>query len=319
MMKRTTSFLASSLVLLLSIFVCSYCEAEEGDYGRPQRSRVSHSESKEGPFGEGSTPGEKKTLTVNNVKFTFCWCPPGEFMMGSPRSEMGHDDTEEQHRVRFTKGFWLLESEVTQEMWEAVMGTTIQDQITQEEKRTRHELKFSDDLFGPQKPMWFVNWDDSLAFCKKLSGMTRQKIELPTEAQWEYACRAGTTGEYGGTGSLEDMGWYSGNSDSRLHEVKGKRANAWGLYDMHGNVLEWCSDWHSDDYSRESPVDDPTGPSSASDRVFRGGSWGNIAGCCRSAYRHGYDPGNRGYIEGWGDLWLGGFLGFRPVLIPAED
>ena len=307
-MKRITSFLAVSLAFLLSIFLFSHCEA------------------KEGKFGKGSTPGEKKTLTANNVKFTFCWCPPGEFMMGSPRSEDwlddidGHDDTKKQHRVRLTKGFWLLESEVTQEMWEAVMRTTIQDQITQEERRTQHEFDITEDwLFGPRKPMCFVSWDDSLDFCKRLSGMTRQKIVLPTEAQWEYACRAGTTGKYAGTGSLEDMGWYIGNSDFRFHEVKGKRANAWGLYDMHGNVWEWCSDWYTDDYYWESPVDDPTGPSSGWSRVQRGGSWYDDARDCRSAASSCGASEDLDGFQPWIVWRYNSLLGFRPALIPAED
>ncbi len=259
-------------------------------------------------FGKGSSAGEKKTLTVNGVDFTFCWCPPGEFMMGSPRSEDGHNDSEKQHRVRLTKGFWLLESEVTQEMWKSVMGTSIQDLFTQEERRTRHELDPpSVEFLGAKKPMWFVNWGECQDFCGKLGALTGQKIVLPTEAQWEYACRAGTAGPYAGTGDLDDMGWYGKNSGGRLHEVKGKKANAWGLYDMHGNVWEWCSDWYDNEYYWESPENDPTGPSEGSNRVLRGGAWGHLAGDCRSAIRDLV----------WRELYVRfDYLGFRPALIP---
>ena len=123
-------------------------------------------------------------------------------------------------------------------------------------------------------------------------------VALPTEAQWEYACRAGTTGAYAGNGKLDDMGWYWDNSGGKTHPVGQKRANAWGIHDMHGNVWEWCQDWYGD-YPGGS-VTDPTGPASGDDRVYRGGCWGDGARYCRSAYRAGYDPGDRS-----------GRLGFR--------
>jgi len=124
------------------------------------------------------------------------------------------------------------------------------------------------------------------------------KFRLPTEAEWEYACRAGTSGPYAGS-SLDSLGWYKDNSGGDNHDVGQKRANAWGLYDMHGNVWEWCSDWFdSDTYDAPSQTD-PTGPSSGSDRVLRGGSWGSSAEYCRSAYRDYSDPTYRYSLNGF--------------------
>ncbi len=249
-------------------------------------------------FGSGTRAGEKKTLTVNGVDFTFCWCPAGEFEMGSPKSEEGRGSGERRHHVTLTQGFWLLESEVTQGMWSSVMGTTV---AAQAQKAT-----WTTDLrgVGAEYPMYYESWEEASEFCRKLGGLSGEKIVLPTESQWEYACRAGTAGAYGGTGGLAEMGWYRDNSDRTTHAVKGKNPNAWGLYDMHGNVWEWCSDWYAEDYPTGS-VTDPAGPSSGSGRVYRGGGWSSLAGICRSAIRDWSFPGRR-FIS----------LGFRPALVP---
>ena len=127
-------------------------------------------------------------------------------------------------------------------------------------------------------------------------------MSLPTEAQWEYACRAGTTGAY--AGDLDEMGWYWDNSGDEIHPVGQKKPNAWGLYDMHGNVWEWCKDWYSNSYV-SNDKNNPVGHSSGSFRVFRGGSWFNYASYCRVASRGYHSPGNRYYN-----------LGFRVVLLP---
>ncbi|MDO4629501.1 MAG: formylglycine-generating enzyme family protein, partial [Planctomycetia bacterium] len=210
----------------------------------------------------------------------FRWCPPGDFMMGSPESEKDRLSWETQHRVSLTRGFWMLETEVTQEMWRSVMGNN------------------PSSFAGARNPVENVSWNDCQEFCTKLKQKLGITIGLPTEAQWEYACRAGTTGPYGGSGDLDDMGWYYDNSGSGTHQVGTKQANAWGLYDMHGNVYEWCQDWYGS-YD-ESPTSDPSGPSSGSRRVVRGGSWFNGAKLCRSADRVSYSPELR--ID---------FLGFR--------
>ncbi|MDO4550012.1 MAG: bifunctional serine/threonine-protein kinase/formylglycine-generating enzyme family protein [Planctomycetia bacterium] len=231
---------------------------------------------------EDPEPGVRMVKTINGVEFAFRWCPAGEFMMGSPSSEAGRDNDETQHRVTLTKGFWMLETQVTQEMWQSVMGN--------------NPSRFK----GNKLPVECVSLDDCQEFCQKLRNLGLN-IQLPTEAQWEYACRAGTTGAY--AGDLDSMAWYDSNSDSTTHAVGQKNPNAWGLYDMHGNVWEWCADWKGS-YIIGS-VTDPTGPAFGSYRVIRGGNWGIIARYCRSAVRGRDIP-----------TYRGDFLGFRPVLVP---
>ena len=231
--------------------------------------------------------------------------------MGSPKSEEGRFAIEKQHRVKLTKGFWLLETEVTQEMWETVMGTTVVDQAR------AIGSKFYG--VGPRFPMCCVNWDECQEFCRRLSEQSGEQITLPTEAQWEYACRAGTDTPYGGTNDLYSMGWFFRNSyynDSAygpqlggyftpdtLSEVKTQRPNHWGLYDMHGNVWEWCSDWK--DAYPSSPQTDPTGPKEGTQRICRGGSYASSPEYCRSACRDSQLPTHSG-----------SGLGFRIALIP---
>ena len=160
---------------------------------------------------------------------------------------------------------------------------------------------------GAKRPVERVTWDEALDYCRKLTTKQRAKgilpegweWRLPTESEWEYAARAGTTEAR--HGELDAIAWYRGKPGGKTHPVKLKAANAWGLYDMLGNVWEWCSDWHGN-YPTGSATD-PKGPSSGSDRVGRGGSWSSDAGCVRSADRRRFDPGNRNNN-----------LGFRPVL-----
>jgi formylglycine-generating enzyme required for sulfatase activity len=209
--------------------------------------------------------------------------------MGSPGGEEDRFSAERQHPVVLTQGFFLAETECTQAQWEAVMGN--------------NPSKFK----GADRPVEQVSWDEAVDFCRKLTA--RQRAEgilpegwewrLPTEAEWEYAVRAGTTGAR--HGELDNIGWHVGNSGNQTHPVKQKAANAWGLHDMMGNVCEWCSDWYGD-YPTGS-VTNPKGPDSGSRRVLRGGGWNLVAGGARSAFRYGVDPGIR-YAN----------LGFRPAL-----
>ena len=221
--------------------------------------------------------GARMVKTVDGIEYAFRWCPAGSFTMGSPEDEPGRYDNETQHSVTLTRGFWMLETEVTQAMWESVMGTSIRQQ------RDKGNTSWSLDGEGSDYPIYYVSWEECRSFCEKLSEKLGLTVSLPTEAQWEYACRAGTTGAY--AGDLGEMGWYDSNSGSKTHPVGQKKPNAWGLYDMHGNVWEWCQDWYDYDYYTESPTSDPTGPNSGSLRVNRGGCWYFNAQYCRSASR----------------------------------
>jgi len=230
--------------------------------------------------------GETRTFTVNGVSFKMVRIPAGEFMMGSPSNEPDRDKDETQHRVRISRDFWMGQTEVTQGLWKAVMGS--------------NPSKFSN--FGDDCPVENVSWYDCQDFIRKLNGLVSGgKFRLPTEAEWEYACRAGTTGPY--PGDLDAMAWYEKNSGSRTQRVRQKQPNAWGLYDMHGNVWEWCQDWKGD-YPSGS-VTDPTGPSSGASRVLRGGCWYYVARYCRSSSRYWLGPSGRD-----------GSLGFRLAALP---
>ena len=201
---------------------------------------------------------------------------PGSFTMGSPSSEDGHIDDETQHRVTLTKGYWLGKYEVTQRQWESVMG--------------ENPSFFK----GPDRPVENVSWNDCQRFIAKVDDEARRQVgggaRLPTEAEWEYACRAGSSGPYAGNGNLNDMGWYAGNSGSTTHPDGQKKPNAWGFHDMHGNVWEWSQDWYG---AYKDNVNDPQGPASGVSRVLRGGSWFSDARFCRSANRDGSGPGIR--------------------------
>ncbi len=233
---------------------------------------------------EGFAAGQK-----HNFGGVECaWCTPGTFQMGSSEEEDGFDD-ETLHTVMLTHGFWLSDHQTTQQEYKVVMGSN--------PSRSK----------GSDQPVEQVNWDEATEFCRRLT-ILHQQVEatpkgwawrLPTEAEWEYAARAGTPGPR--HGQLDAIAWHSGNSGNEPHPVKQKAPNAWGLYDMIGNVWEWCSDCHGDYPS--GVVTDPTGPSSGSNRVSRGGSWYYGARLCRSALRRGYGHGLRSNN-----------LGFRPAL-----
>jgi formylglycine-generating enzyme required for sulfatase activity len=206
----------------------------------------------------------------NSIGIEFKLLPGGTFTMGE-----GADA----HQVTLTKPFEIAVYELTQEQASKI-------------------TKVNPSAFkGPQNPVEQVSWDDAVEFCRKLSALPAEKqagyvYRLPTEAEWEYACRAGTTTAYSfgdSDSELGDYAWYVENSGKTTHPVGGKKPNAWGLYDMHGNVFEWCQDWHGGDYPSGS-VTDPTGAAVGSLRVIRGGSWLIISDYCRSAYRYGHSP-----------------------------
>ena len=238
-------------------------------------------------------PGDQAVVSVNGIEYAFRWCPPGEFSMGS-LSDKAYSSEEPVHQVTLTQGFWMLETEVTQAMYQNLVGN--------------NPSHFS----GADHPVESVDWDDANEFCNKLGQQLGVPVRLPTEAQWEYACRAGNQSDFywGDNDSEKVMGtncWYEENSDS-THPVGKKRPNEFGLYDMSGNVYEWCSDRYEPRYYKDSPLQDPQGPASGLLRVCRGGGWFNCPRFCRCAYRGRCEPGNRHY-----------FLGFRVVLPSVPD
>jgi sulfatase modifying factor 1 len=238
-------------------------------------------EGEDGPEGQGKTWDE----VPEEIKDTF-------ERLGIPQAEREYlagvrRDNETQHPVTITKAFYMQTTEVTQEQWTAVMGT--------DPWKGKDFVKE-----GPNYAATWISWDDAVAYCKKLSEKEGKTYRLPTEAEWEYACRAGakTTWSFGDDeNKLGDYAWYFENAwdidEKYAHQVELKKPNAFGLYDMHGNVFEWCYDYYGEDYYKQSPAKDPTGPTSGSFRVFRGGSWLDNSRDARSAYRGRRDAGFR--------------------------
>lgn len=219
----------------------------------------------------------------------------GKFLMGAT-SEQGGDDNE--YHVKLDS-YYIGECEVTQAQWEKLMGTSIQLQVSKE------ELAFNKNI-GPNHPMCYVSWEEARAFCKELSRITGKTYCLPTEAQWEYAARGGKKNEdtkYSGSWSIDAVAWYANNSGYCAHPVKTKHPNGLGIYDMSGNVWEWCSDWYSSSYNKED-TNNPVGPSSGSTRVLRGGTWGSQEHSCCVSYRN-HGGTNMRYND----------IGFRVVVI----
>lgn len=247
-------------------------------------------------FGEDRR-GIFAEFTLDDVNFAWRWIPPGKFQMGSPDSETGrYPDEGPVHSVTISRGFWLTETQITQAQWFAVTSET--------------PSRFK----GDQRPVEQVSWHVSLAFAETLnSRLPGLRASLPTEAEWEYACRAGTRGAFHIDGSqcteptgqdpvLDQLGWFAGNCNE-TDDVKRKAANAWGLFDMHGNVWEWCRDGKRT-YTARAERDPQGTMDEGAARVMRGGSWSGQAQSCRAAYRNDDVP-----AHGWYSLGLRLFAG----------
>ena len=236
----------------------------------------------------GTQAGERAVFTLKGIEYAFRWCPAGKFTMGSPKNEAGRSDNEDQVQVELTKGFWMQETVVTQAMWSAVMGSQPwqgQDFVQE----------------GENYPATHVDWKGATEFCHRLAAAAEKsgalpagEISLPTEACWEYACRAGTSTAYSFGNDPMKLGgyaWFDDNtSDERYaHEVGQKKPNPWGLLDMHGNVWEWCQDG----FEEKLPGGRDPVVSSGSSRVLRGGSWYADAIGARCSYRGYGDPAYR--------------------------
>lgn len=217
-------------------------------------------------------------FAVGGVEYRMRWIAEGRFLMGSPAGEADRDDDEgPQHEVTIARTFWLGEAPVTQALWEAVMG-----------ENPSH-------FKGSDRPVERVSWEDCQRLCARLDEMIPGLgARLPSEAEWEYACRAGTAATtYAGEGktALDAIAWRSGNSNRQTHPVRQKQSNAWGLHDMLGNVAEWCRD-RMRKYSSE-PVVDPIGVIVSNHRICRGGSWDSVVWRVRAASRYAYPPAFR--------------------------
>ena len=264
-----------------------------------------------------------ETLTLpGGVELKLIRIPKGRFLMGSPTEESGRESDERQHWVTLSHDFYLGETEITQGQWKAIMKTDVRAQ------KAKGSLDRSEVTgVADNHPMYFVTWEDAMKFCEELNKRFSQqlngkwKFTLPTEAQWEYACRAGTTtalnnginltSTTGRCSNLDKVGWYDSNSGNETHAVRRLAANNYGLYDMHGNVSEWCLDSCdlrsrvvTDTYSGEQ--EDPV-CSTGLYRVRRGGSWGDWARFCRSADRDLCSP-----------VYRDNFVGFRVALVPVD-
>ena len=271
---------------------------------------------------------------TNSIGMKLVLIPPGEFEMGSTPEEVTwalaegkqENPTDKyyferlpteapRHRVKISKPFYLAMYQVIQAEYEKVMGanpsaftetqvdvSTFQPSLSNSEAKARvSDVKKVLGKDTRRHPVETVNWDEAMEFCRKLSAMpaeraARRVYRLPTEAEFEYACRAGTTTRWycgDDEASLADVGWFNKNAGGMSHPVGEKKPNAWGLYGMHGNVYQWCSDWFSADYYKQSPPSDPTGPPAGSNRVVRGGNWFRDSSFCRSAYRNAHGPASR--------------------------
>jgi len=239
---------------------------------------------------------EPAKVFTNSLGIKFQYIPAGEFMMGAvPQYKEADDDEKPQHKVRITKPFYMGKYPVTQEEWEKLMGNN------------PSEFKKA----GKRAPVETVSWNDCQEFIKKLNQKEGKTYRLPTEAEWEYSARGGVSGgstiyTYGDDVSkLDDYAWYDGNSGNTTHPVGQKKPNSLGLYDMMGNVREWCGDWYDDEYYKNSPNADPKGADKGEFRVLRGGSWNINARNCRLSLRGNDYPDSRYYNNG-----------FRLVLLP---
>lgn len=234
-----------------------------------------------------TTSSPVETFTANGVSFKMIRVEGGTFQMGSTS---GGSNEKPVHQVTLSS-FSIGATEVTQELWEAVMGS--------------NPSRFK----GGKRPVERVSWNDCQTFITKLNQLTGKTFRLPTEAEWEYAARGGNKSKgytYSGSNTIDNVAWYRENCydkgesspDYGTHDVAKKTPNELGIYDMTGNVWEWCQDWYGSDYYSSSPSNNPTGPSSGSYRVYRGGSWGHFATYCRVSYRNFIYPTSTDFLLG---------------------
>jgi len=292
-MKKTLHKQGVLLALALLVSLCAMScgpgesSGKKGDQ-QPATGKAAQTAKPGGIEKPSEAPKPRDVDTVDlggGVKMDLVWVPAGSFQMGSPDSEQGRNDSEGPVHTVELDGFWMAKYEVTQEQYEAVMG------------------KNPSNFKGAKNPVEMVSWNDATDFCRKLTDKVgrasspAKSFRLPTEAEWEYACRAGSSTRFcfgDSDNGLDEYAWYGGNSDNTTHPVGEKKPNDWGLYAMHGNVWEWCGDWYGEKYYGSSDRKNPQGASSGELRVLRGGSWFRDPGDCRSAFRFGNGPARAG-------------------------
>ena len=239
----------------------------------PKKTQPARQAQQQKPAASTSMP----KVSLDDIMRNMVYVEGGTFTMGATSEQKKPDDDEKPtHRVSLSS-FYIGKYEVTQALWKAVMGSN------------------PSSYKGDNLPVENVSWNDCQTFLRKLNAMTGKNFRLPTEAEWEYAARGGNLSrgyQYSGSKKIDDVAWYRNNSGSKTHNVGTKAPNELGIYDMSGNVWEWCQDWYGDyhGYSQTNP----TGPSCGANRVYRGGSWGSGAWLCRVAFRDNYTPGSRG-------------------------
>ena len=303
---RLLTFAACCCVIISCAFsACSGPKetASDGDKNVPtieNKESASTSESEESALTieSGKDAGERLVLSVNGVDFPFRWAPAGTFTMGSPEDEEERDSYETQHEVTLTKGYWILETETTQAMWLCVMG--------ENPSKWQGENKPVDSVGLVEMDAFFAKWSEA---ANVPEGVV---VQLKTEAQWEYAARAGSADVYAGK-PIDEVAWYGDEDYGGTHDVATKAPNAWGIYDMVGNLWEWCSDrydaYATDDEGKGIAVVDPTGATleecPGDVRVDRGGCWDSKPYECRVANRGFYDHERKSP-----------YVGFRFVVIP---
>lgn len=243
----------------------------------------------------------QKALCFKGMTYNMIYVQGGTFKMGATAEQGKEPEKDEKPAHSVTVGsYYIGQTEVTQALWQAVMGKSL--------LQTVREHGLGTFGVGDNYPMYDVSWSDCQTFIEKLNSMTGRAFRLPTEAEWEFASRGGNNSrsyKYSGSNYVDNVAWYTNNSNSNTHEVAIKQPNELGIYDMSGNVWEWCDDWYDSNYYKNSDSDNPRGAYTGSSRVIRGGSWYYDGGDCRVSRRSSYTPDGRIDI-----------LGFRLVLVP---
>ncbi len=254
---------------------------------RPSAQPPAHERPTETATAEPSRPTAEGVGSIwrDRAGLEYVYIHPGSFQMGAvPGDSEAQGDESPRHRVTISRGFRMSRTEVTVRAYKRFCDATGRSMPPAPD--------FNLGWRNLDHPIVRVTWNDAVAYCRWAG------VRLPTEAEWEYACRAGTSTKYYWGNNMDGRyAWYSVNCDLRTHEVRGRQPNEWGLYDMLGNVWEWCSDWYDDDYYGRSPSRDPQGPSSGEYRVLRGGSWGNYPRLLRVSNRNGLTPGSGNYND----------------------